>query len=664
MKNYPDEIKWLQKRMDDNPNSILFARLAERYLKNNEIDRAIQICDRGLEFHPDYSTGYFVLAQSFLQKEEFELAEKQLKKVLSINPNYLLAHKMFAELMSKLGWGKTAEASWKKILQIDPLETQVQLVSTDIQIEEQDDAEPVMPPSGTESELEINDDSIDNLFKTDMDTEETDEEIESLFSGTFEEDTDDSSGTDEQEKAVDKGLSDETVEALFESESDTSFESMVDEQNQARESETPVREEAEGQIADTTDEHDESEMGEPGGAMPETESDAFSLGQEDESVFGFAGDDEATVELDESKEEESLMSGAEEDAELAGFTGTTGLKDEDIETEGEIDESLSPDESETDFPEGESPDQENRYSNILDGIFSPGMDEEERKEMETRRQLEQQADEPETPFTGQDEDENEDIFTIPDDETETDEEPVEDSPELSPEDLIIKNAGEAEKISAQPEQDLQQQPSGEPEIPEGYLAFEEDDTEEDMESTPVHMQDFNQEDLDQDIDEEEEELGQFLAGLGEPDEDEEPVTGKELYKDILDEPTAEVEEQIETPQPEPEEQVIPELLTPERHEPEKVEEKSEEIPEQIAEPQEDKETKIEAEEPGIEPEPEQDSAPKDKFVTPTLGEIYAAQGQYAKAINVFELLQEKQPDNEYYKTKLEYLKKKLDEMNN
>ena len=58
---------------------------------------------------------------------------------------------------------------------------------------------------------------------------------------------------------------------------------------------------------------------------------------------------------------------------------------------------------------------------------------------------------------------------------------------------------------------------------------------------------------------------------------------------------------------------------------------------------------------------EKTEKPKERFVTPTLGEIYAAQGQYAKAINVFELLVEKHPDNEWYRTKLEYLKERLEE---
>lgn len=51
----------------------------------------------------------------------------------------------------------------------------------------------------------------------------------------------------------------------------------------------------------------------------------------------------------------------------------------------------------------------------------------------------------------------------------------------------------------------------------------------------------------------------------------------------------------------------------------------------------------------------------DKIVTPTLGEIYAAQGQYSKAIDVFETLIKKHPDNEFYIEKIAMLKKKLDE---
>ena len=51
----------------------------------------------------------------------------------------------------------------------------------------------------------------------------------------------------------------------------------------------------------------------------------------------------------------------------------------------------------------------------------------------------------------------------------------------------------------------------------------------------------------------------------------------------------------------------------------------------------------------------------ESFVTPTLGEIYAAQGQYAKAIEVFKTLIKKNPNNEWYQSKIDFLQKKLDE---
>ncbi|MFQ5708289.1 MAG: tetratricopeptide repeat protein [bacterium] len=51
-----------------------------------------------------------------------------------------------------------------------------------------------------------------------------------------------------------------------------------------------------------------------------------------------------------------------------------------------------------------------------------------------------------------------------------------------------------------------------------------------------------------------------------------------------------------------------------------------------------------------------------KIVTPTLGEIYAAQGQYAKAIVVFETLLKKHPDNPDFANKINELKNKLNEM--
>ncbi len=128
-----------------------------------------------------------------------------------------------------------------------------------------------------------------------------------------------------------------------------------------------------------------------------------------------------------------------------------------------------------------------------------------------------------------------------------------------------------------------------------------------------------------------------------------------------------------------EEDVVEEQTEPEPVEPpeEVVEEKVEEVQEE-APPAETEETPeepvAEIEETPVEETPK--PSPQKPFesydlqeekketaaiVTPTLGEIYAAQGHYAKAIGVYEILLKKDPENEAYREKIQYLKKKLAE---
>ena len=64
------------------------------------------------------------------------------------------------------------------------------------------------------------------------------------------------------------------------------------------------------------------------------------------------------------------------------------------------------------------------------------------------------------------------------------------------------------------------------------------------------------------------------------------------------------------------------------------------------------------EEESAEPESE---AEKPRIVTPTLGEIYAAQGQYEKAIKVFQELLEQNPQEIKYQQKIDEMQQKLKE---
>lgn len=120
-KSIKDEIKFLENKLEKNPDSILFARLADAYLQTDRIEDAIELCENSIKKHPFYVTGHYVLGKCYLKKKLFDQAEKELKRVLLFDPKYIAAHRDYGELMSQIGWHNTCEINYKEILQIDPL---------------------------------------------------------------------------------------------------------------------------------------------------------------------------------------------------------------------------------------------------------------------------------------------------------------------------------------------------------------------------------------------------------------------------------------------------------------------------------------------------------------------------------------------------------------
>ena len=46
MQSYSHEIDWLKARVSQEPGSMFYARLADRYLKNNCLDQAIECAEK------------------------------------------------------------------------------------------------------------------------------------------------------------------------------------------------------------------------------------------------------------------------------------------------------------------------------------------------------------------------------------------------------------------------------------------------------------------------------------------------------------------------------------------------------------------------------------------------------------------------------------------
>lgn len=147
------DVAFIEEQLKENPDSVLFARLASLRLDENRIDEAIQICEEGLKKYPYYVTGHMILGKCYLNKKLYDQAEKEFKRVLLFDPKYLSAQKHYGDLMKEIGWENTCEMSYKKILQIDPLDELAQSMVDDFVIEGES-IEDEVEAIETESELQ------------------------------------------------------------------------------------------------------------------------------------------------------------------------------------------------------------------------------------------------------------------------------------------------------------------------------------------------------------------------------------------------------------------------------------------------------------------------------------------------------------------------------
>ncbi len=110
----------LEKRVEENPESLAFARLADAYRKKGDVQRAIDICTDGLNKHPDYATGHIILGRCRLEQESFDHALHEFTETCRLDRNNQMAIKMLADIYSKQGREGKAGDLYNILLRMDP----------------------------------------------------------------------------------------------------------------------------------------------------------------------------------------------------------------------------------------------------------------------------------------------------------------------------------------------------------------------------------------------------------------------------------------------------------------------------------------------------------------------------------------------------------------
>lgn len=113
-------IESLEKRYRNNPASYVFSRLADAYRREGDINKAVEICESGLDLHPSSVTGRIILGQCYLQQEKLDEAVEEFTKVCTFDRKNQMAIKMLADIFARQGIEQKAADLYAILRKADP----------------------------------------------------------------------------------------------------------------------------------------------------------------------------------------------------------------------------------------------------------------------------------------------------------------------------------------------------------------------------------------------------------------------------------------------------------------------------------------------------------------------------------------------------------------
>jgi tetratricopeptide (TPR) repeat protein len=115
----------LRKRLEAQPESRLFAQLAEELRKEGRLDEAVRVCREGLRHHPAYPSAHMTLGRAFFDKRELAAARTEFEAVLAAAPDNILAGRLLGECLEGLGDPGAARQRYETTLLLAPDDPQL-----------------------------------------------------------------------------------------------------------------------------------------------------------------------------------------------------------------------------------------------------------------------------------------------------------------------------------------------------------------------------------------------------------------------------------------------------------------------------------------------------------------------------------------------------------
>lgn len=114
------EKRRLHEKIQANANPILYARLAELYKSDGDLNNTIEVARAGIKQFPKYGGCFLVLGQVFYEKKESANARENLEKAVELDKYNYMALKLLAQVYLELNRPADAVKKLEDILYFAP----------------------------------------------------------------------------------------------------------------------------------------------------------------------------------------------------------------------------------------------------------------------------------------------------------------------------------------------------------------------------------------------------------------------------------------------------------------------------------------------------------------------------------------------------------------
>jgi tetratricopeptide (TPR) repeat protein len=118
-------IDKLVKKLEKEPNSLIFLQLVEEYRKEGYYDDALSVCVEGLRQHPNYWSARVALGRIHKEMGHLDHAREELEKVIQAVPDNLLANKLLGDIYMALEQDEDALKRYKLVQMLTPADSEV-----------------------------------------------------------------------------------------------------------------------------------------------------------------------------------------------------------------------------------------------------------------------------------------------------------------------------------------------------------------------------------------------------------------------------------------------------------------------------------------------------------------------------------------------------------